>query len=215
LFATGEGICLPTGRMCLPPGAAHGNSRDRPDAAGRARPTGNPPVPPFTKGGLGGFARVLASLSSRKRSALSYQRSAPERAAHGNSPTRRGFGLSPNAVHLGRQPGEIPPRPPLRKGGWGDLLQPDAAGRARPTENPTRSPLYERGVGGICLPPGGEACLRQAKRLPVRYTERQVAKAQAVSAQLSAVSPGRRGVPESCLALWELTPWDCGPCLTG
>jgi hypothetical protein len=30
----------------------------------------------------------------------------------------------PNAVHLGRQPGQIPPRPPLAKGGTGgDLLE--------------------------------------------------------------------------------------------
>ena len=31
--------------------------------------------------------------------------------------------MSHNPVHLGRLPGEIPPRPPLVKGGWGDLLE--------------------------------------------------------------------------------------------
>jgi len=30
-----------------------------------------------------------------------------------------------NAVHLGRQSCQIPPRPPLLKGGWGDLLERD------------------------------------------------------------------------------------------
>jgi len=28
-----------------------------------------------------------------------------------------------NAVHFAHQPGKIPPRPPLVKGGWGDLLE--------------------------------------------------------------------------------------------
>src|SRR3990172_2841596 len=30
-----------------------------------------------------------------------------------------------NAVHLGRQSCQTPPRPPLLKGGWGDLLERD------------------------------------------------------------------------------------------
>src|SRR3990172_4774372 len=35
------------------------------------------------------------------------------------------MGASNNAVHLGRQSCQIPPRPPLLKGGWGDLLERD------------------------------------------------------------------------------------------
>ena len=39
-------------------------------------------------------------------------------------------------------------------------------------QNPPSAPLYQRGDGGICLPKGGEACLRYAKRLP-RWGGRQ------------------------------------------